>query len=153
MARLLSRRLATAAGGRGKRRTDFGAPAAAIFGEKEEKIAHGGKIDGVNDGAAFASGIDQPGVRKHEQLGRHGVGGRGKPACDFARRQTLRSCDHQQAKDLEPGFLRQRRQPLEGIYRFHISTILELLGSRKPILAPNFAGSGPQPAHVLLSPD
>src|SRR5947207_7684564 len=74
---------ATTARGRRERRADFGAPAAAIFGEKEEKIAHGGKIDGVNDGTPFAPGMDQLGIRKHKQLGRHGVGGRGEPARDF----------------------------------------------------------------------
>src|ERR1700731_4071514 len=117
---------ATTVGNRRKRRADFGTPSAAVFGQEDEEIAHGRKIDGIDNGAAIPARADQASIREDEKLRRHGVWCSLKRPGDLARWQAVRPGLYQQPKDLQPSFLCQGREPLDGAYQFHISDIDEM---------------------------
>ena len=59
-------------------------------------------------------------------MGRQRVLRHAERARDVARRQSLRLMPHEQAKGVEPGRLRQRREAGEGGFHFHNSRYIEI---------------------------
>src|SRR6185437_7005465 len=110
----------------GERAAHFGAAAATIFSQKNEKIAHRLIVDGVDDGAAFAARTNQFRIRKNQKLRRQRVGGHAKAAGDFACRHARRASLHQKPEYLQPRVLRDGGKALDGRCQFHISLIPEI---------------------------
>src|SRR5277367_2663128 len=118
---------AAIAGDFGKRRTHFRATAATILGEIDEEIAHRFEIDRIDDRAAIAPRTDKARIGEHKKLRGSRVGRGIRTARDLTRRKPLRSRLHEQAKHVDAGVLRERGKSFDGVYRFHISLIPEML--------------------------
>src|SRR6202008_5172169 len=99
---------AAAAPGRHERGANFASSRAAILGEKDEQVAHRGKVDRVDDRAAVAPRANETGVREKEQLCRHGVGSGVERARDFTRREPFRTRLDEETEDVETRIVRER---------------------------------------------
>jgi hypothetical protein len=99
---------------------------ATVFGEEGNEAVHRRKACGVDHGAAVAAHRDKPGRAQPVEMEREGVGGEAELFGDVTGRHAVRSGLDQQAEDFQPVFLRQCGQGRDGVYRFHISTIIEI---------------------------
>ena len=116
---------------RGGGRAKVGVAAAAILDQEADQRVKALGPGAIDDRAAVARGIDQPGAGEDGEVGRQGVGRHRQPPRHLAGGQPARLVRHQQAEHVEPRGLGQRRQGEQGVFGFHISTIYEMTKHRQ----------------------
>lgn len=99
---------------------------ATAFGEKAHEPAHGLEIGSVDSRAPVALAKDQPSAPQFFQV--KGEGGRGKVENlgDPAGLEPFVAASHEQAKDIESGFLGKSSQSTDGDLFFHTSKYIEI---------------------------
>ena len=114
-------------GSTGRGRAQLGLAAAAVFGEVAEQVVHGLVARRVDQRAALAGDADEAGMTQTVEMKRQRVGGDADRGRHLSGRHAVRPRLHQQTVNVEPILLCQRGQGRNGIYLFHISTIIEMM--------------------------
>lgn len=104
---------------------------AAVLGEEGDKVVHRFVSRCVNHRTAIAADGDQPGEAQPIEVKCQRVGGEAELFRHLPGRHAFRPCLDEQAEDLQPVFLRQRRQGGDRMHCFHISTNIETFGKVK----------------------
>jgi hypothetical protein len=112
-------------------RARFGDPLATVLSEEGNQAIHHIKAGGIDHRTAIAADSDKAGKAEPVEMKRERVGGEVELFGDLASRHSLRAGLHKQAKDFEPIILRERSERGDSIFRFHISTNIELMSSRQ----------------------
>ena len=112
---------------------------AAILHQEGQKLAHAVITGGVDQTSALAPLCDQAGAFQFLQMKRECRRRGPQPFGDGAGAFPKRSGTDQTAENRKARFLRQRGQPGEGLFRFHISKIVEIL--RKSRVEADFIAS------------
>lgn len=103
----------------------FGVVHAAIVEKKGDGLADAARINRVKDVAAFLAGADQPGLFQRGKVEGKPRGRKPKGAADFAGRQTVRACRHQEPHEIKPCVIGKGLQGGKGGGAIHVSIIHE----------------------------
>jgi hypothetical protein len=82
--------------------------------QKQQQPAHLSEIHRIDDGAAVPARVDQPRIRQHQKLGRHGIGGGLQLAGNVPGRHAARTGFHQRPEHGEPALMGQCGQLADG---------------------------------------
>src|SRR5262249_28073120 len=109
-------------------RARCGRPLATVLGQEGDEAVHRLEASRVDHRAPVAAHGDQPSDAETVEMERERVGGESELLRDPSSGHTLRPCFYEQAEDIEAIFLRERSEGRDGLHRFHVSTIIEMLG-------------------------
>jgi hypothetical protein len=98
---------------------DLRVATAAVLGQERQQRAHALDLDRVEDAALVAPGGGEPGALELGEMRREGRGRDLEPLGDLPGRQPDRALSEQEAKDLQPGGVRESGKRLQGIWRVH----------------------------------
>jgi hypothetical protein len=101
---------------------DLGVAAAAFLSQVGQQRTHALDVDRVEDAALVAPGGGETGALKLGEVRREGRGRHLQPLGDLPGRQADRALTDQEAKDLQPGGVRQRGERLQGVWCLHTVT-------------------------------
>ena len=105
-----------------------GLAAAAVLGEGGDEVVHRREIGRIEDEPAFLAGLHQVGVGEFLEVERQRGRGEAQGLGDFAGGHARRAGLDQQAKDAQAVFLGQGGKALNGLFDFHDSIIMEIIG-------------------------
>ena len=137
---------------------------AAVFRQVVEQIPNRLQVHGVDLGSAMAAAPEEPALLELLQMERAGRRRQLTVPGDGAGGETVRPALYQQAEDVEPTFLGEGAEHLQGLgsrlgSRFHISNNIEIRTESQLFPAnPVPAGTGqpapgpPGPIKVVLCP-
>ena len=97
-----------------QRFADFGSALAAVLHQKQQQLAHTLEVRSIFNNASPALLCDEIAPRQNCQMRRHGVLNNSEFLANLTRRKTFRRDANQQPECVEPCFLTQGRQRLEG---------------------------------------
>src|SRR5688572_4682004 len=109
-----------------------GGSLAAVFGKKFDQRVHVLEARAVDNEAPVLAALRQSRARQAGKMERQRGGRQLESLADGAGGHAPGAGLDQQAKDRKAGFLRQRREGLDGLLRFHVSRIVEMSPLVKP---------------------
>ena len=113
--------------GRSGRSGDARAAAAAVVSEVTHQFIHVLEVCAVDHKAPVLAALRQPGPRQLSQVERQGCGRQIKLFADPPSGESFGAGFYEKAEDLEPRVLRQGGKRFDGLRRFHISNIMEIM--------------------------
>src|SRR5687767_2900401 len=100
--------------------------AAAVLRQERHERRHALEVDRVIDEAAFLPSGDEAALRERLQVERQGCRRNVELLSDDARSHALRPRLDEETEDRKTGVLRERGERGDGVFDFHVSSIMEM---------------------------